>query len=195
MDLGILASHMGIEGFMSSIELDALVTLAMGRDVLEVGSYKGLTAWAMGLTAKSLLCVDTFRSLEDGQTQAGEHTTLKEFTMAVSRYSPDRVHAIMGKSEDAAKVVTDTFDMIFIDANHQKEYVLTDYRVWRPKLREGGFFVFHDYGAMPGVAKATDEVFGPASPEDVCGTLRLVRFSDICAASGLSRAGTPPSSR
>src|SRR6186713_1466154 len=43
-----LAARIGVEGFLHCEELNKLIELAVNRDVLEVGSFRGLSAWGMG---------------------------------------------------------------------------------------------------------------------------------------------------
>lgn len=53
---------------------------------------------------------------------------------------------IQGASLMVAERFTDNyFNMIFIDAEHTYEAGKADILVWTPKLRSGGFMVFHDY--------------------------------------------------
>jgi len=171
------ATTIGVQGFLHSSELEQLCDLACGKDVLEVGSFMGLSAWGMAITAHSLWCVDPFDSATDGQRRTGQVTTLEAFKHAVSRYS--HVKYFVGTSEEAAKQTSmmEPFDMIFIDANHTYEDCLADIQRWWPLVKKGGVLAGHDYlhAAFPGVAKAFDEVFGPADAADVTVTLRVVR--------------------
>lgn len=68
-------------------------------------------------------------------------------------------------SEEAQKTVADnSFDLVFLDALHQKHNVLNDIRWWMPKIREGGILCGDDYNQVhcEGVKEAVDEVFGDA---------------------------------
>ena len=46
---------------------------------------------------------------------------------------------ILNSIEDAS------LDLIYIDANHQFDFVKNDIRMWRKKLKRGGLFAGHDY--------------------------------------------------
>ncbi len=61
-------------------------------------------------------------------------------------------------SEEAASQIAGGFDIVFIDANHAYEYVKQDIRLWRPKVRSGGFLAGHDYLSKRGVRRAVDEL-------------------------------------
>lgn len=170
-----LAEAQGIEGKMHPAELAKLVELAEGREVLEIGSYAGLSAWCMSHSAKSVHCIDTFKAVTNGQDQGPEFTTLEWFKRAIS--SRNNVTYEIGTSEEAFRRNERKFDMIFLDAMHTEEHVFWDAKHWWTCLREGGVFALHDYTHLdyPGVTLAADEIFGPAKPEEVEITLRWIR--------------------
>ncbi len=73
-----------------------------------------------------------------------------------------RITFRQGWSDEAAKDFADeSFDLVFIDADHSEEWVLRDLAAWLPKVRAGGVIAGHDYGAPhhPGVKRAVDRVF------------------------------------
>ena len=80
----------------------------------------------------------------------------------------DRVEIIRGDTREVFKKFSDGFfDFIYIDSNHEYEFVKLDLNNWYPKLKVGGVFSGHDYldGFFPelgnnanfGVKKAVDE--------------------------------------
>ena len=169
------AGAIGIEGFLHCSELEQLIDLACGKDVLEVGSFKGLSSWGMATTARSLFCVDTFRSNSGGQQQVEELTTLVHFLHAVSRFknvsyfvgtsaeAHAQAHPVGQNTEGGSFVPHGQFDMVFLDAMHDYENVKADIDRWWPRVRAGGLMAFHDYGHgdFPGVKLAVDEKLGP----------------------------------
>lgn len=163
MNLLERATSIGVQGFLHCSELEMLADLACGRDVLEVGSFKGLSAWGMAPVATSLLCVDTFKANSAGQQQMEEMTTYADFERATTQRFRN-VSVMIATSEKAIGYFSsgDTFDMIFLDAMHTYEDVKADIERWWPKLRPRGIFAFHDYGHdhFPGVKQAVDERFG-----------------------------------
>jgi predicted O-methyltransferase YrrM len=163
------ANEAGVTGFMHSVELEKLVELAESRHVLEIGSYRGLSAWCMAHSAKSVLCVDTFRAWTNGQTQNTEEegfTTLDTFLKNTERF-PHITHMV-ATSEQAWNQNSKKFDMIFLDANHEYEAVKQDIKTWWPRIKTGGIIAFHDYGHddYKGVKRAVDETFGDLGPYD-----------------------------
>lgn len=154
------ATAIGVEGFLHCAELEQLIDLACGKDVLEIGAFCGLSAWGMASTARSLRSVDTYRAATDGQRQTDQMTTFEAYNRAISRYS--NVTYFIGTSEDAARLLHDDYDFIFLDAMHDYENVKADIERWWPRVREGGTMAFHDYyhDNYPGVAQAVNERFG-----------------------------------
>jgi predicted O-methyltransferase YrrM len=52
-------------------------------------------------------------------------------------------------------------DFIYIDANHEYEYVMSDINESLKMIKKGGIISGHDYNLeTPGVIKAVDEIFG-----------------------------------
>jgi len=62
----------------------------------------------------------------------------------------------------------DSLDFVYIDANHEYEFVKSDIKLWWPKVKKGGTMCGHDYGhpSVPGVKKAVDEAF--PRPQRLC---------------------------
>ncbi len=56
------------------------------------------------------------------------------------------------------------FDWVYIDGNHQYEFVMKDLECYLPKVKPGGFIAGDDYGTagwwQGGVTKAVDEFVG-----------------------------------
>lgn len=176
-----LANEAGVTGFVHPVELALLVKLADGRDVLEIGSYRGLSAWCMAHTAKHIVCVDTFKAWTDGQTQYAEDepfSTLADFDRNMEGLK--NVTRIPLSSEEAHALIPGSFDMVFLDAMHEYEDVKADIKRWWPRVRPGGVIAFHDYkhDNYPGVQKAVDEAFGELQDDQHTVTLRVVHKHD-----------------
>jgi tetratricopeptide (TPR) repeat protein/predicted O-methyltransferase YrrM len=72
----------------------------------------------------------------------------------------DWVIPLIMTSEEAAKNWNgDPIRLLFIDGNHEYEYVRKDFVLWNPYLIDGGVIVFHDYFSVrwPGVLKCVNE--------------------------------------
>ena len=66
---------------------------------------------------------------------------------AAARLRPfgSKARLIRAFSHEAAARITDELDAVYIDANHQYQYVLNDLELWYPKLKEGGVLIGDDY--------------------------------------------------
>ena len=70
----------------------------------------------------------------------------------------DKVEFIIKKSEDAVDDVPDNLDFVYIDGNHEYEYVKRDLELYYPKVKTGGIFGGDNFESEePEVAKAVTE--------------------------------------
>jgi len=71
----------------------------------------------------------------------------------------NKVVTLRMTSVDACKNIPDGhLDWIFIDANHEYEYIKENLILWTPKVKQGGLVSGHDYGnKWQGIKKAVDE--------------------------------------
>jgi hypothetical protein len=61
-------------------------------------------------------------------------------------------------SNDAISDISEDLDFVYIDGNHEYEFVKDDIANYYPLLKEGGMLAGHDYNAnWPGVVQAVDE--------------------------------------
>ena len=106
----------------------------------------------------------------------------------------DMVKVLKMSSMEASQIIADqTFDFIFLDADHTYDHVIYDLTAWYPKLKTGGIFVGHDYdshdgtydeayihrdsvnGKHNGLIKAVNEYFGSANISMEAGSIWWVR--------------------
>lgn len=94
------------------------------------------------------------------------HKKLKNWSDAMKHFFKitepfkDKVITYRLQSIEAVENFFDeTLDWIFIDANHEYEYIRENLEIWTPKVRKGGIVSGHDYGnkKFPGIKKAVDE--------------------------------------
>ena len=79
-----------------------------------------------------------------------------------SKY-PDRAIIIKDYTTNVSeKYMDETFDFVFIDADHGYEGCLRDIKAWEPKVRKGGYVIGHDVH-FPTVKQAVTEYFGENS--------------------------------
>jgi hypothetical protein len=94
---------------------------------------------------RKLYLIDPYFN-EDERAEAQKR--LKGFSQAVW---------IRKKSEDAVNDVEEHLDFVYIDGNHDYEYVKKDIALYYPLVKYGGVFGGHDYGPWMGVTRAVDE--------------------------------------
>ena len=109
-----------------------------------------------------LSCIDSWRfydSFDDYKTRRPFEVKYEEAVKRLSKYNCDIIN---GFSMDVVKTFKDeSLDFVYIDANHNYEFVRDDIREWTKKVREGGIVSGHDYIDLPGrnlgVIRAVDE--------------------------------------
>jgi len=71
----------------------------------------------------------------------------------------DKIVWIEKTSDDALVDIPDELDFVYIDGNHNYEYVKSDIENYSKKIRKGGVLAGHDYNdpRHPGVTKAVHE--------------------------------------
>jgi hypothetical protein len=120
----------------------------------EVGVWKAEHAWAMlkQLDIKKLYLVDPYEIYEGywgmGTQSPQEILMSQQFAKKLLKDEgfEKKVEWIYKYSPDGAKDIKDnSLDFIYIDGNHDYEYVLQDLMVWEPKLKKGGLMGGHDY--------------------------------------------------
>ena len=149
----------GIPSELSDDECRRLGELAAGKRVLELGTYFGKSTIVMASTAEVVHTVDLH---PDAPGHGAMLSTLPAFLENVERYDlRHRVVAHFGFSQLVVPTLPQRwFDLVFLDAQHQREPVEEDVALVLPHLREDGVLAFHDYG-VPGVEhRGTWDAFG-----------------------------------
>jgi len=137
--------------YRTAIELKGL---GVQGGALEVGSYKGLSASALGQAGK-LTCVDTFRGGEDLPSRY----TRPEFDEAM-RIMDLHPRVIEGTSTEVLGDLVqwrERFALVFIDGSHRYEQVKIDLALGWELLNAQGILVADDYIGFPEVREACIE--------------------------------------
>lgn len=133
--------------------------------MLEVGVYKGEAM-------KQFMDSGKFRRYFGVDWWSGEYADpnpifLKDIPEAEMRFDEVAknypvVKMKMTSEEASAYFKDEVFDFVYLDGNHNYEFVRKDIDLWWPKVKIGGYFGGHDYSnlACGGVKKAVDETFG-----------------------------------
>ena len=168
-----------VEGYLLDSEIPILQEYCKGKNVLEIGSFKGKSACVIAPVAKSLVCVDTFKVHDNGRTQDGN--TLDIFKQNTKEF--DNVRCVVG---DSIKVIPrktkkNSFDVVFIDGGHLFPEVSADIKVCWPKLKIGGIVIFHDtdWNAEPNIGGVWKAIITHFDTQQVQKNINLTSISIV----------------
>lgn len=121
----------------------------------EIGVDKGKNAKNIlkELNIKKLYLIDAWFNYKEIQSNRPQKDNfklvLKEFK------NNEKVVIIKDFSKNAVKKILDnSLDFVYIDANHTYKYVYQDIKLWYPKIKKGGIIAGHDIYNCSGVLKA-----------------------------------------
>ena len=127
-----------------------------GRNLIgvEIGVYKAEHAESLlnHLDIKQLFLVDPYKlyaKYKEGEAHYGVdqdplNLAKEEAMQRLSRYS-NKVSWIFKKSSDALDEIPDEIDFVYIDGNHEENFVREDILIYYPKIRQGGVIGGHDF--------------------------------------------------
>ena len=172
------------------MEREAVYLAQLVRDVagldgsfLEVGSFQGRSAVAIGMEVKKLndrlYCIDIWNKKRTGKEEIERMEIVekyKKMPVTAAKYFKgdfyltfteniktrglgNTIVPIVGFSSTIRKTWKNPLRFIFIDGNHDYEYIRDDC-LWRQFLINAGVIAFHDFTNSPSVRKAVDETIG-----------------------------------
>ncbi len=136
----------------------------------EVGVYRGTHAREMLelLDIRKLILVDPWKYYNDYVTAESRKVNLQQsFLDCRKLLEPFRKQVeivwIKQKSEIAAERIPDnSLDFVYINGNHEYDFVYKDIVTWVPKVKKGGFVGGHDYTKLfNGVRRAVNKYCRP----------------------------------
>jgi predicted O-methyltransferase YrrM len=113
---------------------------------VEIGTAQGIFAEIL-CKANPLLhltCVDPWSNYYDHrQSVQQRHEDL--YKVAIARLLEFNVTIMRQLSTEAAPMFpNDSLDFVYIDGNHEFDYVMMDILLWVPKVKLGGIIALHD---------------------------------------------------
>lgn len=129
---------------------------------VEIGVWRGYHAaeMLMKLDIAKLYLVDPYRKYKE-YTETELLNKMEEAELCGKNTLAsfqDKIVWIRKMSHIAAEDVKDLLDFVYIDGNHEYEFVKKDNETWYPKVKKGGLIGGHDYiNDFPGVIRAVDE--------------------------------------
>jgi len=145
---------------------------------VEIGVWNGENAFTIlkVLKPKKMYFIDPYESF-DGFTRRWElgndnyQKAKKNIKNAINGDKNINYEFILSTSESAAEKVPDNLDFVYIDGNHNYEFVKMDIEIWYKKVRNGGIIGGHNFEpGFSGVARAVVE-FSEISGLEINGSL------------------------
>ena len=167
LDIKTLSKQLAsVEGQISNEELFFLykAVLSAGRSatIVEIGSYKGKSALALGLAARLLgsrvYSIDPHEHYTGVAGGVFGPNDLKDKIANIHKF--DLGHVIFPVclgSHEVGKIWNTPIDICWIDGDHSYAGVKGDFEYFAPKVKPGGLLLFHDSG-MEGVARLLSEI-------------------------------------
>jgi predicted O-methyltransferase YrrM len=121
---------------------------------LEIGAFHGANVISVAKTYgahadSKLYCVDPWQDYEDYPEYKNEQQTIYNRFLNNIEISGEKQKIIVQRgfsNVELPKFEDEYFDIIYIDGNHEPEYVLEDAVLSFRKLKKGGILIFDDYG-------------------------------------------------
>lgn len=110
-----------------------------------------------------LFCIDPWHTYSLNRRGGSQQRHDGNYELAQERLSPYNATLIRSFSADAVGQFEDgSLDFVYIDGNHDFDFVMLDLILWTPKVREGGIVSGHDYYhfSNSGVVEAVDAYCG-----------------------------------
>lgn len=126
------------------------IDLPDGRAVVEIGAYKGKSTICIALGLLKNKYKYKFISI-DPLYQDKEH--LIYFKNLLKKFKVEEIVEIQDKFSETAFVEWDAnflINMLWIDGNHEYDFVSRDFELWSKYLMPNGVIIFHDF-YLPGV--------------------------------------------
>lgn len=123
---------------------------------IEIGSYSGASAELTAQYVKEIICCDIWEQYISPPERA--LNAYKNFQETKKR-NENIIECKKSSDEIVNEYNNNTFDMIYIDADHSYESTKNNILKWFPKVKNEGIICGHDY-FMIGVKQAVDEILG-----------------------------------
>lgn len=153
-----------IECMTAQPDLDKLRLLSRGR-VLEIGTFVGGTTIVLLERADHVVTVDSFTGKHDGSRERDDYVWEVSQLETARRNLQGRPVTILQydttlqREELCEALASQTFDVVFIDGNHEYGHVKNDLEIAKQFLAENGTICGHDW-QMDGVKHAVKEELG-----------------------------------
>lgn len=139
------------KGTANETGLLEMIEKTKGGKMYEVGSAFGESAVLFAPHFDEVHCVDKWDN-----SSADREKRFDEATKDVKNIFKHKGYA----SEEVKNIPDASLDFVYIDATHTHPALLEDIKLWKPKIKSGGFIGGHDYNyKFMGVIRAVHENF------------------------------------
>ena len=121
----------------------------------EIGVYKGEHAESLleNLSIKRLYLIDSYEDYTDYKDAKRHYGYDQDILEDAEKEAKERLEEkfyfhikwIREKSINALKDIPDKLDFVYIDGNHEYEFVREDIKNYYPKIKKGGILGGHDF--------------------------------------------------
>lgn len=151
-------NHNLAQGLLDLISYINSISPTKSLRLLEIGAYVGESTSVFCQHFESVTTVDPHIGL-DGRLANGTEV----YNAFCYRMQPHTNYTLIRKTSDDAfeELANQQFDMVYIDGNHNYDYVKKDILNYQKIIKPNGFITGHDYrNGHAGVEKAVDECLG-----------------------------------
>jgi predicted O-methyltransferase YrrM len=131
-------------------ELDCLARHASERrSAIEIGTHMGVSAVVI---ARAIQATGTLTCVDPWTTRRGlENPSLLICRRELRRNAvAHKVRFARGVSDRVGHLLPDDADFMFVDGDHSRQGISTDWRIVQTRLVNGGIVCFHDTSAVAG---------------------------------------------
>ena len=130
--------------------------------MVEVGSYMGESATTFEeLLGCTVHCVDPWQDYVNLNLEVVGMAEVEDIFDEVTKGLPNIIKTKGTSAECVQLFEDDSLDFVYIDANHDYEFVKHDISLWLPKVKKNHFIGGHDFKQpWHGVIKAVRETVG-----------------------------------
>ena len=131
-------------------------------NMIEIGSYLGESTVIFAKYFKSVVSIDPYVNGYDNNDVASYHMPMQQVYEQFLKNTSDYKNIIqIRKMSDVAVLdfESNSIDFVYIDGNHQYEFVKKDIQNYLPIVKPNGFIAGHDY-KYAAIKKAVTETVG-----------------------------------